>query len=376
MKTINTKLEEIDALINGVIEEQGVGISVSIVKNGKLIFAKGYGYAQLEPTPKLIDENTYMSIQGVTKNFVAVCMMKLVEEFLIQLDKPIVHYLPYFRTKEKDSSDHITVKQVLSHTSGFPADLGIANLVAPNVREIYSDTPTEWSEALAHYRLKEEEVTSIHSREDITRWFRKVELDYPPGHTWNYCTDAYVILGDLIEKVTGESWESFLQNRFITPLQMKRTTADVRIIMDDDNYAKYYMGPDKIETPYPTNSLAAPIGFLYSTATDLAAYMLFHLNKDFNQLLDVSSKKEMQSRESRVSQDWDNETNTCFYGLGWFIEDYKGQTIVEHGGGQMAVRALISLIPEESIGIAILLNFDSSVHRDISSKIMDIMLDL
>lgn len=84
----------------------------------------------------------------------------------------------------------------------------------------------------------------------------------------------------------------------------------------------------------------------------------------------------MQSRESRVSQDWDNETNTCFYGLGWFIEDYKGHTIVEHGGGQMAVRALISLVPEESIGIAILLNFDSSVHRDISSKIMDIMLDL
>ncbi|WP_342568181.1 serine hydrolase domain-containing protein [Psychrobacillus sp. FSL K6-4046] len=240
MKTINTKLEEIDALINGVIEEQGVGISVSIVKNGKLIFAKGYGYAQLEPTPKLIDENTYMSIQSVTKNFVSVCMMKLVEEDLIHLDKPIVHYLPYFRTKEKGSSDHITVRQVLSHTSGFPADLGIANLVAPNVREIYSDTPTEWSEALAHYRLKEEEVTSIHSREDITRWFRKVELDYPPGHTWNYCTDAYVILGDLIEKVTGESWESFLQNRFITPLQMKRTTADVRIIMDDDNYAKYY----------------------------------------------------------------------------------------------------------------------------------------
>ena len=104
--------------------------------------------------------------------------------------------------------------------------------------------------------------------------------------------------------------------------------------------------------------------------------MLFHLDNTTNVLLDPASKKQMQYRASRVSEDWDNETNTCFYGLGWFIEDYKGHTIVEHGGGQMAVRALISLIPEEGIGVAILLNFDSNVHREINTKIIDIMLDL
>lgn len=376
MKTIDKKIEEINSLINGVIEEQGVGITVSIVKKDELIFAKGYGYAQLEPTTSLIDENTIMSIQSVTKNFVAVCIMKLVEKGSIQLDTPIIKYLPYFRTKDKNLSDQITVKHVLSHTTGFPADLGIANLVAPNVKEIYSDTPTEWGEALAYYRLVEDELTSIHTREDITRWFRKVKLESPPGHDWNYCTDAYVILGDLIEKVTGESWETFLQNQFLTPLQMTRTTTDTNIILTDNNYAKYYLGTDKVETPYPTNSLAAPIGFLYSTATDLAKYMSFHLNYSSSEQLENTLKKQMQNPVCRVSEEWDNETNTCFYGLGWFIEDYKGKTIIEHGGGQMAVRALISLIPEENIGVAVLLNFDSTVHRYISSKIIDILLDL
>ncbi|MBD7944472.1 serine hydrolase [Psychrobacillus sp. Sa2BUA9] len=99
MKTIDKKIEEINSLINGVIEEQGVGITVSIVKKDELIFAKGYGYAQLEPTTSLIDENTIMSIQSVTKNFVAVCITKLVEKGSIQLDTPIIKYLPYFRTK-------------------------------------------------------------------------------------------------------------------------------------------------------------------------------------------------------------------------------------------------------------------------------------
>lgn len=84
----------------------------------------------------------------------------------------------------------------------------------------------------------------------------------------------------------------------------------------------------------------------------------------------------MQKPVSLVSKPWNNEDNTIYYGIGWFIEKYKGQTIIEHGGGQLAVRALLSLVPEERMGVAVLLNFDSTIHRLVSRRIIDILLDI
>ncbi|PFH86992.1 serine hydrolase domain-containing protein [Bacillus sp. AFS088145] len=376
MERIEKKIEKIDILLKEISGEITVGISISIVKDDRIVYSKGFGYSQLEPDLKSIDENTIMSIQSVSKNFVATCIMQLVETGFIRLDEPLVNYLPYFRTKDKKLSDQITVRHVLSHTAGFPFDLGIANLVAPNVKEIYSDTPTEWSEALAHYNLSEQEITSIQSREDLTRWFSKVDLEYPPGDGWNYCTDAYVILGDLIEKLTGESWECYLLKNVINPLNMRRTKWDSSKVIGDSNYSKYYLEYEKKETPYPTNPVAAPIGFLYSTANDLATYMLFQLSYPSKKILDSSYKKQMQNPGILVSEPWNNENNTRYYGLGWFIEKYKGKTIVEHGGGQLAVRALLSLVPEERLGVTVLLNFDSNIHRIISRRIIDIMLGI
>lgn len=376
METLTNRIKKIDNMINDIMGEHTVGMSVSIVKEDRVIFSKGFGYSQLEPVKKPIDEDTIMSIQSVTKNFVATCILQLAEKGLINLDVPLVVYLPYFRTQDKQLSDQITVKHILSHTAGFPSDLGIANLIAPNVMEVYSDTPTEWSEALAHYNLSEQEIASIQSREDITRWFRKVDLEYLPGEGWNYCTDAFVILGDLIEKVTGENWELHLRNNVLTPLHMKRTTWDSQAVIEDSNYAKYYLGFEKNETPYPMNPVAAPIGFLYSTANELASYMLFHLNFSSPANLELYSKKQMQKPISLVSKPWNNEDNTIYYGIGWFIEKYKGQTIIEHGGGQLAVRALLSLVPEERMGVAVLLNFDSTIHRLVSRRIIDILLDI
>ncbi len=158
-----------------------------------------------------------MSIQSISKNFMALSIMQLVEKNLLSLDDTVVQYLPYFRTKNKEQSDTITIRHLLSHTAGFPADLGIANMTAPNVKEIFSDTPTEFQEALDYYNLTEEEIGSIKTREDVTKWFQKVELEYPVGKGWNYCTDAYVILADLFEKVTGVKWETHLEDEILSP---------------------------------------------------------------------------------------------------------------------------------------------------------------
>jgi CubicO group peptidase (beta-lactamase class C family) len=247
-------------------------------------------------------------------------------------------------------------------------------MVAPNVRDIFSDTPTEFQEALDYYNLTEEEIESIQTREDLTKWFKKVELEYPPGAGWNYCTDAYVILADLFEKVTGTQWEEHLKDEILTPLHMNRTTGDPEMAEEDQNSARYYLGEDKIETPFPKNPLSAPIGYLYSTANDLARYLRFHLNKEQDILL-PELVENMQHPVHIVSEEWRFDSDERSYGLAWFTDIYRGKRIVEHGGGQMAVRSLMSIVPELNLGVVVLLNFDGTIHHDICRKVIDMFID-
>ncbi|MGR3763024.1 serine hydrolase domain-containing protein [Rossellomorea sp. NS-SX7] len=375
MKSTTDKLDYITDYINQIMnDQQGTGLSVAIVKDSEIIYSKGFGYSKLEPEMQPIDGDTRMSIQSISKNFMAVSIMQLVEKDLLSLDDAVVHYLPYFRTKNKQESDMITIRQLLSHTAGFPSDVGIANMTAPNVREIFSDTPTEFQEALDYYNLTEEEINSIRFREDITKWFQKVELEYPAGKGWNYCTDAYVILADLFEKVTGTEWEANLQEKILTPLNMDRTTSDPMIVEEDPNSAKYYMGEDKIETPFPKNTISAPIGYLYSTANDLAKYIAFHLDEKPD-ILSSDLKEDMQRPVHLVSEEWRFGSDVRSYGLAWFTDMYKGLGIVEHGGGQMAVRSLMTMVPELNLGVVVLLNYDGTTHHDICDKVIDVFSD-
>jgi CubicO group peptidase (beta-lactamase class C family) len=375
MSQFNEQLNQVTEYINKLMDEQqGVGLSVAIVKNEDIIYSKGFGFSKIKPVTRAIDGDTRMSIQSISKNFVALSIMQLVEKKLISLDDPVVNYLPYFRTKNKEESDNITIRHILSHTAGFPSDLGIANMIAPNIREIFSDTPTEFQEALDEYNLTEEEISKVESREDVTKWFKKVELEYPVGNGWNYCTDSYVILADLIEKVTSESWELHLKKYILRPLEMNRTNSDSSIVQNDKNSARYYLGKEKKETPFPINPMSAPIGYLYSTANDLGKYLSFHLNKDPN-LLSSCSIKEMQEPVHLVSKEWQFHSDVRSYGLAWFTDTYRGLKIIEHGGGQLAVRSLMTMVPELNLGVVVLLNFDGTMHHEICDKIIDIFIE-
>ncbi|MDX8344643.1 serine hydrolase domain-containing protein [Rossellomorea sp. YZS02] len=375
MNQLKDKLEHITQYINQLlIDQEGVGLSVAIVKNSDIIYSRGFGYSQIQPVKQPMDGDTKMSIQSISKNFMALSIMQLVEKNLLSLDDKVVEYLPYFRTKDKQQSDTITIRKLLSHTAGFPSDLGIGNMTAPNVREIFSDTPTEFQEALDHYNLTEEEIGGVKTREDVTRWFQKVELEYPPGKGWNYCTDAYVTLADLFEKVTGVEWETNIEDEILSPLSMKRTTSDSKNVEEDPNSAKYYLGEEKTETPFPKNSLSAPIGYLYSTANDLGRYLAFHLTKE-SDILRSDFIEEMQQPVHLVSEEWRFGSEVRSYGLAWFTDLYKGLRVIEHGGGQMAVRSLMTMVPELDLGIVVLLNFDGTTHHDVCDKVIDIFME-
>jgi len=347
-----------------------VGASVAIVEGSEVVYAEGFGLADRD-SDQPMNADTLMSIQSISKNFMATSIMQLVEAGSIELDDPVVKHLPYFRTKDQAASNQITVRHILSHTAGFP-EVGIANMVAPNVREIFSDTPTEFQEALDYYGLTEEELSAIETREDITRWFEKVELIGSPGSQWAYCTDAYVILADLFGKVTGMEWESHLESHVFRPLEFKRTTGTGA--EEAGNSARYYMGEERIETPFPKNELAAPIGYLYSTANELGCYLAAHLNRGTT-LLKSDSVTIMQKPHHLVSEEWRFGSEVRSYGLAWFTDEYKGRPIIEHGGGQMGVRSLMTMVPSLQLGIVILMNTEGTVHYDLCEGIMDFYMN-
>lgn len=371
---LNAKIEKFENYINRINKEKKmVGVSVAFSYDNEIIYAKGFGKARLN-SKQNITPNTIMSIQSITKSFASTSIMHLVEKGLIDLDKPLVHYLPYFRTSKKEESDKITVRELLSHTAGFPSDILIANIICPNIEELKDLREMQKTKGISDDVRKD-----IKSFEDITRYFKNVDLDYKPGEGFKYCTDAYVIVGDLFEKVSGISWYDFLQKNIFDKLNMTRTTLEPLKAINDKDSARYYTYDDSSfkEVSFPTNKIAAPIGFIYSTALDMSKYLVAHMDYKNATLLKSISLREMQNSYTRV-----NDVSSRFdvknpgYGLGWCTGMYKGLNLVEHSGGYPGVKSFVRMITNKKVGIVCLTNFQETNVIEICNKATDILLDV
>lgn len=371
---LRKKISEFEAFIKELQEQNKiVGLSVAFVYDDNIIYHKGFGKSRLNPERE-ITSDTIMSIQSITKSFAATSIMQLVERGLIELVDPIAKYLPYFQTSNKVASDSITVKQLLSHTAGFPNNVDIANLICPNRREFKDN---EWQEKIEKH---EATLDSINSLEDITRYFSYVDLDYRPGKGWEYCTDAYSIVGDLFEKISGKPWAEYIEDKIFKPIGMDRTTLNPTKAMNDEDSSRYYLSKDNHieEVPFPTNPIAAPIGFIYSTAKDMAKYLAAHMEYGYSPILKSRSIADMQNPIGKVSKKlhkkFDN-LKEISYGLGWFIGKYKDLKIVEHSGGYHGVKTHASMVPCRKLGIVALSNYEETNPIHICRKAIDIFLE-
>jgi CubicO group peptidase (beta-lactamase class C family) len=175
------------------------GFAIGVVKNGKLIYAKGFGVAKLGGTTAITSKSLF-HMASVTKTFVATAVMQLSEKGKIDLDAPVIRYLPYFKLNDERYRT-ITIRQMLSHTSGIPDTVN------------YNwDKPEYDAGALERF------VRSIADQ----------KLVFAPGEKFAYSNTAYEMLGDVIAKVSGESFEDYVQHKILTPLGMKDSTLLVR----------------------------------------------------------------------------------------------------------------------------------------------------
>jgi len=351
-----------------------VGGAIVISINHKMIYAKGFGKARVGEDAIDFTPDTMTSIQSVSKSFAAASIMKLVEDHHVSLDAPLIDYLPYFQTTDKKMSDQITVKQLLSHTTGLPGDLAIGNLISPNRHEF-----TAFNALKSQFGITDDDLEQIHTPEDVTKYIRNVKLESEPGTTWSYCTDGYIIVADLFEKVSGQRWNDYIENELLPKLNLDRTTLNEQKAMQDRNRASYYTNEgdellNKIQpdvnmdvycTPFPVNPIGAPMGFIYSTAKDLTTYLSAYMKEDA--FLSRESLEAMTEPIGKI----DDEAS---YGLGWATWSNNGHQVVEHGGGFIGVRCNISMVPELGISIVVLSNHDQTPAYHICKDIVDLLL--
>ena len=308
---------KIDKLLSDVYKPGSPGAAVLVKKQGKVVFRKGYGLANLELNVP-VEPDMVFRLGSVTKQFTAVSILMLAEEGKLSLQDEITKFLPDYPTQGKK----ITVENLLTHTSGLKS---------------YTDLP-EW------LPLQRKDMTVS----EIIDLAKDKPMEFAPGEKWKYCNSGYILLGAIIEKVSGKSYADFLQARVFTPLGMKSSCYDStsRIIpRRASGYAKGNAGFEN--APYLSMSQPYAAGSLASTVDDLAIWTESLLSGKL--VKRETLEKAFTSYKLKDGQD-------TGYGYGWFVSRYEGHRLIEHGGGIHGFLSYALFFPEDQVFVAILTN--------------------
>lgn len=331
------KYQKIDDYMNKCLEYGLFNGTVLVAEHDNVILKKGYGYANFEWNI-LNEPDTKFRLGSITKQFTAMLIMQLVEKGLVKLDGHISDYLPYY---PKKTGDIITVHQLLSHTSG------IFNLT--NDREFF----------------RKDRFLTLNA-EELTKKFSDKELDFEPGTKWNYSNSGYIVLGAIIEKVTGKPYEQVLQENIFTPLGMSSTGYDHLETIISKRASGYDRGFGTVRNAaYIDMSLPFSAGSMYSTVEDLYAWgNSLYTDK----LVSFESLKKMMTPVM----------NEYGYGIRMDKVSMEGTdtfTVIGHSGGINGFNTVMVRIPESKSTIILLCNTPPMNETEIASSIMNILYD-
>ncbi|WNC72028.1 serine hydrolase domain-containing protein [Thalassotalea psychrophila] len=320
----------VDKIVSYIELEMGrseiPGLALAIVKGDTTIHVQGFGKA--DENGRRVTGDTSFILGSTSKSFTAMAILQLFDKGLIELDKPVQNYIPWFRVGDKDKSSEITLRHLLNQTSGFSTETG---------RKKFTDGDTS-PEAL----------------EKGIRELKDVNLVTPVGSSFNYSNTNYDLLGLVVQTVSGMSYEKYIQKNIFDPLDMTHSYTDKESARNNGlatgyNYfiGKAFPTPD---IPYPRRK--KPAGYLISSAKDISHYMIAQLNSGRyldNKLLSDASMQLYHTPEKQ------------HYAMGWLSRQLNGKKLVMHKGLVANYRSEIIMIPEEGLGVVVLINGQDSV---------------
>ena len=354
---------ELQPLIEDFVHQQQIpGFAIGVIQDDQLVYAHGFGVKNLAHNHDPVTPRSLFHMASITKTFVATSIMQLVEADKINLDTPVEQYLPYFRLAD-DRYQTITVRQMVTHTSGMP-----------DVEDYEWDKPQYDDGALERY------VRSLSNQ----------KLIFAPGTDFRYSNMAFEVLGDLIAKVSGESFDDYVQHHILTPLKMRDSTLlkkeiDPKLMTwgherDKDGH----VFPSKV---YPYNRMHSPSSNLHSNVEDMARWALANLNHgelDGTRILkeqtyDIMWKPAHKLSDSDPHCGLSRTSGSCdSVGISWFLGEYRGQATVSHGGGDTGYATFLVLLPERKIAVVLMANCDwlGKGRGQIAHAALDVALGL
>jgi CubicO group peptidase (beta-lactamase class C family) len=339
---LSKKIQEFDAYTTQAQKDWEVpGMSVAIVKNGQVIFKKGYGVRELGK-PDAVDTQTLFNCGSTTKAMTAACMGMLVDEGKIKWDDAVEKYLPEFQLYDPYMTREIKIRDLFVHDTG----LGNADFL--------------WS------------YMSI-SSDEILQKMRWVKPTYSLRSSFIYQNIFYLAAGKVIEKVSGKPWNQFITERIFKPLAMMRTVPFIKESNDKNKTMAHYRIENKITViEHSSADPVGPAGSVWSCVDDIAIWMQCMIDSSkYNggRLLSAKSWTEMFKPQVMVPPNEFYPTaqltkpNWTTYGLGWFQHDYKGHKINFHTGSLAGAIAIHAQLPDEKLGFYFFGNFDHAEVR-------------
>ncbi|MFT3747652.1 MAG: serine hydrolase [Agriterribacter sp.] len=330
------------------------GIAVGIIKDGKVVHAKGYGVSSLN-TKQKTDENTLFGIASNSKAFTATALGLLVDQGKIKWDDKVRDYIPEFKLYDPYVTEEFTIRDLLTHHSGL--GLGAGDLM------IFPDS--------SNFDLK-----------DIIHNLRYLKPVSGFRSKYDYDNNLYIIAGEVVARVTGKSWDDFVQQNIIDIIGMTKTATSYNRVKDKTNIIDGHAPVDGKVEVIGRNifRLGAAAGGLNSNITDLCKWVQLWLNKGkygenlSRQLFSEKIYREITSPQTIIPVGATGAYNTHFtaYGLGFFMSDEKGYKRITHTGGLAGVVTQITMFPELNLGIIVLTNQqEGGAFTSITNQIKD-----
>jgi CubicO group peptidase (beta-lactamase class C family) len=336
------------------------GMTVAVVENGKPVVTKAYGVRSIA-SPAKADEHTAFPIGSESKAFTSAALAILVDQGKLKWTDRVVDKLPGFQMYDPYATAHMTVRDLLTHRSGLGLGEGDLLIVPSTSR----------------------------SRADIVHALRYLKPVTGFRETFAYDNILYIVAGALVEAVSGETWEKFVERHIFAPVGM--TDATTAYDIDAKNGVALHdrsggpiqgVGPLRVLKHGLEGGASAPAGAINASATDMAKWMQVQLAHgklpNGKRLFSEAQAAEMWKPVVVVNDDAFPVVLSPLvpafqnYGLGWFIESYHGHTIVEHTGAVLGAVAALYLIPEKNVGIAVMINSeDGAARRAVAFHLLD-----
>ena len=331
----------VDVLINGLYNslegKAASGVAVLVSKDGQVIYKKGFGYADIEKKMP-VKPDTKFRIGSISKQFTGASILRLQEEGKISVTDKLSKFLPEF-----PRAHEVTIHQLLTHTSGIHS-----------------------------YTSKPEFITKVVSpitEEDLIAFFKNDPYDFNPGEQWFYNNSAFFLLGHIIGKVSGKPYDQYLKDTFFDPLGMTNTGVHSSKLKLQNEARGYTKENNQYKPAIDWDmSWAGGAGALYSTVEDLHKWNEALFSRK------VLQEKSLQAGLTPVLLNNGEKPGNANYGYGWALGNYRGQDIVEHGGGLHGFLSQLARYPEENVTVAILTNITPAEVNLSSNTIAEFLL--